>query len=88
MLGTMALRITVGIAGALGLFLCFNAMRDVPHNTAIRNSEPTMTILWMAVVLIIVTGILALTRNSKKTTVFSLLASGFGILFSFILASV
>jgi hypothetical protein len=84
----MALRITVGIAGTLGLLLCFNAMRDVPHNTAIRNPEPTMTILWIAVVLIIVTSILALSRNSRKATVFSLLASGFGILFSLILACV
>jgi hypothetical protein len=63
-------------------------MRDVPHNPAIRSSEPTMTILWVAVALILITGIAALIRSSKAAAVLSLVASGFGILFSLILACV
>ncbi len=87
-LGIMGSRITIGVAGALALTLCFVSMKDVPHNIAIRSPGPTMTILWVAVALIIITGILALIRSSKMATVFSLIASGFGILFSLILACV
>jgi hypothetical protein len=82
------MRITISIIGALALFLCFISMRDVLHNPAIRNSEPTMTILWITVALILFTGILALIRSSKMAEVFSPVASGLGILFSLLLACV
>jgi hypothetical protein len=84
----MASRLTVSIAGVIALGLCFLSMCDVPHNPAIRSLQPTMTILWVAITLIIVTGLLALIRSSKVATVFALLASGFGILFSLILSCV
>ena len=84
----MASKLTIGIAGVIALGLCFLSMRDVPHNTAIRSLQPTMAILWVAVAMIVVTSLLALIRSSKAATVFSLLASGFGILFSLILSCV
>ena len=84
----MASRIPIGIVGAVALGLCFLSMRDVSHNTAIRNPQPTMTILWTLVALIIVVGVLALIRSSRKTAVASFVASGLGILFSSMLACV
>ena len=84
----MASRVAIGIAGAIALGLCFLSMRDVPHNSAIRNSQQTMTILGALVVLIIVAGLLALLRNSRMTAIASFVASGLGILFSLVLACV
>jgi hypothetical protein len=63
-------KISVSLAGALALFLCFTMMTGVPKNTAIRNPQPTMTILWLAVAVIIVTGFFALIRSSKKSDSF------------------
>ena len=87
-LGTMALKISIGIVAAIALGLCFLSMRDVPHNTAIRNPQPSLTILWALVALIVVAGALALIRSSRKTAVASFVASGLGILFSLMLACV
>jgi hypothetical protein len=84
----MALRIPIGIAAAIALRLCFLSMRDVPHNMAIRNPQPTMTILRMLIALIVVAGVLGLVRRSRKTAVASFVASGLGILFSVMLAFV
>jgi hypothetical protein len=84
----MSSRITIGIAGTLALVMCFASMRDVPHNDMIKNPESTMTILRVAVAVIIVAGVLALIRGSRKMAIISLLASGFGILFSLVLACV
>jgi hypothetical protein len=87
-LGIMAPRVTISIAGVVALVLCFVSMRDASHNPAIRSSEPTMTILWILAALIFVSGVLALIRSSRVATIFSLLASGVGVLFSLILACV
>ena len=84
----MASRIAIGIVAAIALGLCFLSMRDVPHNMAIRNPQPSMTILWALVALIFITGALALIRSSRKMAVVSFVASGLGILFSLILACV
>jgi hypothetical protein len=84
----MALRIPIGIAAAVALGLCFLSMLDVPHNTAIRNPQPTMMILWVLIVLIVVAGMLGLVRSSHKTAAASFVASGLGILFSLMLACV
>lgn len=84
----ISMRTTISIVGVLALFLCFVSIRDVPHNPAIRNPEPTMTILWVAVALILSTGILALIRNSKVAAAFSLVVNGLAILFSLLLACV
>ena len=82
------MRTAISIVGAVALFLCFVSMRDVQHNPAIKSLEPTMTVLWIAVALIFITGVVALIRSSKVTATFSLVASGLGILFSLILACV
>ena len=84
----MASKIPIGMAGAIALGMCFLSMRDVPHNSAIRDPQPTMTILWVLVALIAVAGLLGLIRSSRLTTVASLVASGLGILFSLMLACV
>lgn len=84
----MALKIPTGIAGAIALGLCFLSLRDVPHNMAIRNPGPTMTILWSLVALIVVVGAPALIRGSRKAAAASFVASGLGILFSLVLACV
>lgn len=84
----VALKISNCIAGAVALCFCFLSMRDVPHNPIIRNPLPSMTVLWVLVALIVVTGALALMRSSRKTAGASFIASGLGILFSLILACV
>ena len=84
----MASRIPIASAAAIALGLCFLSMRDVPHNMALRNPQPSMTILWVLVALIVVAGALALIRSSHKTAVASFVASGLGVLFSLILACV
>ena len=84
----MASKISIGIVAAIALGLCFLSMRDVPHNTAIQNPQPSMTILWALVALIVVAGVMALLRRSRKTAVASFVASGLGILFSLMLACV
>ncbi len=78
----------MGIVGAFALGLCFLSMRDVPLNSAISNPQPSMTILWVMVSLITVASLLAVTRRSKVATIISLVSSGLGILFSFVLACV
>lgn len=84
----MSLRVMVSLAGALALALCFVTMRDVPHNPAIRHSGPSLTILWVAVSLVVIPGILALILDSKKATIVSLVASGLGIFVSLVLSCV
>jgi drug/metabolite transporter (DMT)-like permease len=84
----MASKISIGIVAAIALGLCFLSMRDVPHNTAIHNPQPSMTILWVLVALIAVAGVMALLRSSRKTAVASFVASGLGILFSLMSACV
>jgi hypothetical protein len=84
----MMWRITIGIVGAFALILCFVSISDVHRNSSINNPQPTMTILWVTVTLIVVAGLLAVIRNSKLATVVSLVASGLGILFSLVLACV
>ena len=84
----MTSTIQLGIAAAIALGLCFRSMLNVPHNLAIRNPQPSMTILWVLVALIIVAGALALMRSSRKTVIASFVASGLGVLFSLILACV
>jgi drug/metabolite transporter (DMT)-like permease len=84
----MALRIAIGIAALIALGLCFLSMRDVPHNTMIKDPHATMTILWVLLALITVACALALIRGSRKTAVASFVASGLGILFSLMLACV
>jgi len=66
----MASRLTIGIAAMIALGLCFLSMRDVPHNTAIRSLQPTMTILWVAVALIIVTSLLG-ARSIRRPLTFT-----------------
>ena len=78
----------MGIVGALALGLCFLSMRDVPHNSAISNPQPSMTILWVMVSVIIVASLLAVIRRSRVATVISWVASGLGILFSLMLACI
>jgi hypothetical protein len=82
------LKIAIGIVAAIALGLCFLSMRDVPHNPIIRNPQPSMTVLWALVVLIVIAGALALIRSSRKAAVASFVASGLGILFSLMLACV
>ena len=84
----MASKISIGIVAAIALGLCFLSMRDIPHNTAIRNPQPSMTILWVLVALTVAAGAMALVRGSRKTVVASFIASGLGILFSLMLACV
>ncbi len=84
----MAARITIGVVGTFALGLCFLAMHDVPRNSAISNPQPSMTILWVAVAVIVAAGLLAVIRSSKAMTVASLVASAVGILFSLLLACV
>jgi hypothetical protein len=49
----MASRIPIGVVAAIALGLCLLSMRDVPHNTAIRNPQSSLTILWALVALIV-----------------------------------
>jgi hypothetical protein len=84
----MASKISIAIAGAVALGLCFLSMRDVPHNSAILNPQPTMTILWALIALIVVAGLLAFARSSRNAIAVSFVASGLGILFSVLLACV
>jgi hypothetical protein len=84
----MTSKIAIGIVATIALGLCSLAMGDVPHNTAIRNPQPSMMILWGLVSFIIVTGALALIRSSRRTAVASFVASGLGMLFSHMLACV
>jgi hypothetical protein len=65
-IGIMASRIAVGVVAAFALWLCFLSMRDVPHNTMIRNPQPSLTILWTLVALIVAAGALALIRSSRR----------------------
>jgi len=84
----MASKVSTAIAGAIALGLCFLSMSDVPHNSAIWNPQPTMTILWTLIALIVVAGFVAFVRSSRNATAVSFVASGLGILFSVLLACV
>jgi len=84
----MTSRIGTGIFGAIALVLCFSTLRDVPRNPLINNPRPTMTILWVAIALIGFTLTWALFRGSRKATIAAVIASGFGILFSIVVACV
>jgi hypothetical protein len=84
----MASKVSIALAGAIALSLCFLTMSDVPHNTAIRNPQPMITILWTMIALIVVAGVVAFVRSSRNAITVSFVASGLGILVSVILACV